>query len=94
MKKTTIVTTAIAGVVGVGLAMAAVSAQAAMSKKMEKCYGVAKVGKNDCGGAKTGHSCQGQSKKAGDVYDWILVPKGTCAKIVNGNTKAGGEEEA
>lgn len=49
----------------------------------EKCYGVAKAGKNDCGA--NGHSCAGQAVKDGDGKEWIKVPKGTCEKIVGGS---------
>ena len=50
----------------------------------EKCYGVAKAGKNDC--AANGHSCAGQAKKDADGKEWIHVPKGTCDRIVGGST--------
>jgi uncharacterized membrane protein len=46
---------------------------------MEKCYGVAKAGKNDC--AAKGHSCAGQSKVDNDPNEWIFLPKGVAAKI-------------
>jgi uncharacterized membrane protein len=48
----------------------------------EKCYGIAKAGKNDCAGA--AHSCQGQGKKDADAREWVKVPKGTCERIVGG----------
>ena len=53
----------------------------------EKCYGVAKAGKNDCQTDKS--SCAGTSKKDAQVDAWIAVPKGTCDKIVGGSLKAG-----
>lgn len=46
----------------------------------EKCYGVAKAGKNDCSNLSGSHSCAGQSTKDGAVDDWNYVDKGTCAK--------------
>jgi uncharacterized membrane protein len=46
---------------------------------MEKCYGVAKAGMNDCGTAS--HSCAGESKTNNDQRDWIQTPKGLCSKI-------------
>jgi uncharacterized membrane protein len=49
---------------------------------MEKCYGVAKTGKNDCQTAAS--SCAGTSKKDSQSDAWISVPKGTCEKIVGG----------
>ena len=50
----------------------------------EKCYGVAKAGKNDC--ASNGHSCAGQSKSDAGAKDWVHLPKGACEKIVGGST--------
>ena len=46
MSKKNLATTAIAGVLAASL-MAA-SGQAMANKKFEKCYGIAKAGKNDC----------------------------------------------
>lgn len=47
----------------------------------EKCYGIAKAGKNDC--ASTGNnSCAGTSKLSGDPNAWIFVPAGYCERIV------------
>ncbi len=48
----------------------------------EKCAGIVKAGKNDCG-AKD-HACGGQAKTDGDPEEWIYVPEGTCEKIVGG----------
>ena len=52
----------------------------------EKCYGIAKAGKNDC--ASNGHSCSGQSKNDADKQSWVHVPKGTCEKLVGGSLTA------
>lgn len=46
---------------------------------MEKCYGVAKAARNDCGTAS--HSCAGESKIDHDKEAWIQVPSGLCNKI-------------
>jgi len=64
------------------------AASAADEKKaeMEKCYGVAKAGKNDCAGK--GHGCAGQAKTDGDGSEFISLPKGTCERLVNGSTTA------
>jgi uncharacterized membrane protein len=78
--KTTLISTALAGLIALG----AVSAQAADDKATEKCYGVAKAGKNDC--AANGHSCAGQAKKDADGKEWVKVPSGTCERIVGGST--------
>jgi len=52
--------------------------------KSEKCYGLAKAGKNDCAAAGT-HSCAGSSKIDSDPNSWIYVPAGYCERIVNGS---------
>ena len=56
-------------------------------KDKEKCYGIAKAGKNDCGNAQGTHSCAGQAAKDADGGEWIYVPKGACDKIVGGSTE-------
>ncbi len=53
----------------------------------EKCFGVAKAGKNDCQTAKS--SCAGTSKTDSQGDAWISVPKGVCDKLVGGKTTAG-----
>jgi uncharacterized membrane protein len=57
-----------------------------MMKGMEKCYGVAKAGMNDCGSS-VSNKCAGTSLVDGDKAAWLLVPKGTCNKIVGASTK-------
>ena len=47
----------------------------------EKCYGIAKAGKNDC--ETRSSSCAGTAKRNGQGDAWVYVPKGTCEKIVN-----------
>ncbi len=51
----------------------------------EKCMGIVKAGKNDCG--TSGHACAGQSTKDNAPDEWIYVPKGTCEKIAGGKVK-------
>lgn len=53
----------------------------------EKCYGVAAVGKNDCGNKSGKHSCAGQSTvdRAGD--EWVYLPQGTCERLAGGSLK-------
>ena len=48
----------------------------------EKCYGVAKAGKNDCASKIGGNSCAGQTTKDGQGF--IVVPKGLCTKLTGG----------
>ena len=52
---------------------------------VEKCYGVAKAGKNDCQTASS--SCAGTSKKDAQADAWLSVPKGTCEKIIGGSAQ-------
>ena len=59
----------------------------AKMKDMEKCYGIAKAGVNDCAAKNGSHSCAGQLKTDGDKDSFLLVPKGMCNKIVGGSTK-------
>ena len=55
-------------------------AQKASAPAMEKCYGVALAGKNDCK-AGAGTTCAGTSKANYQKNAWKLVPAGTCTKI-------------
>ena len=48
-----------------------------------------KGGQNDCASKSAGHACAGQSTKDGDKQSFLLVPKGTCNKIVGGSTTPG-----
>lgn len=47
---------------------------------MEKCYGVAKAGQNECA-AGPGTSCAGTSRVDYQGNAWKLVKAGTCTKI-------------
>jgi uncharacterized membrane protein len=58
---------------------------AADAPATEKCYGVAKAGKNDCAGP--GHVCAGLAKTDANPDEWLSVPKGTCERIVGGSLK-------
>jgi uncharacterized membrane protein len=65
------------------LGMTNVAAAADKADASEKCYGVAKAGKNDCAGA--AHACAGQSKTDGAGNEWVKLPKGTCERLVGGS---------
>ena len=82
MKSSCIVASALAAAI---VAPAAVHAQkpvpAPTAFKTEKCYGIAKAGKNDC--ETRSSSCAGTAKRNGQGDAWVYVPKGTCEKIVN-----------
>lgn len=53
--------------------------------KIEKCYAVAKASKNDCQTATA--SCAGTSTIDSQKDAFLVVPKGTCEKIVGGDLK-------
>jgi uncharacterized membrane protein len=74
--------------VGLALAMQAptVRAQGMAKDKLEKCYGINVVAKNDC--AEGAHSCAGQATQARDGKSFVLLPAGDCAKIQGGKLTA------
>ncbi len=80
MDRESLIRSAIAGVLAAGVTLSS-SAMAQDKKDMEKCWGVAKAGQNDCGSNKTSHSCAGQSKKDYDPNDFKAVKTGTCEKM-------------
>lgn len=49
----------------------------------QKCYGIAKAGKNDCETAAS--SCAGTAKRNAQADAWVYLPKGSCEKIVGGS---------
>ena len=51
----------------------------------EKCFGIAKAGRNDCQTANS--SCAGTSKRDAQKDAWVYVPRGTCDRLVNGSTQ-------
>jgi uncharacterized membrane protein len=87
MSKRLIIASAIAAAVaGPALLPAHAAPAPTPSFKAEKCYGIAKAGKNDC--ASTGNnSCAGTSKVDSDPRAWIYVPAGYCERIVHGSMK-------
>ena len=84
--------------VGLALAMQALPVQAqgqmpqivkdnmmrAEKNKLEKCYGINAVSKNDC--AEGAHSCAGHADQAHDSKSFVLLPAGDCSKIQGGKT--------
>jgi uncharacterized membrane protein len=72
-----------------GLASAQQPAQShpQMAAGMERCYGVARAGHNDC--AAGAHSCAGQSTRDNDPASFVELPAGACAKLAHGSTTAG-----
>jgi len=72
------------GVIGIAMSagVAAVASPPAQAEKRqtEKCYGIAKAGKNDCTGGPSS-SCSGTSTRDYQGNAWKLVPKGSCVRI-------------
>lgn len=82
--KSSSITMAVASLIAVGSIAGAGQAMAAEKgdgQAMEKCYGVAKAGKNDC--AANGHACAGQAKKDADPNEWVSLPAGSCDRLIN-----------
>jgi uncharacterized membrane protein len=101
MNRRTLVASTLTAAVGLALAMQAPSVQAQMKDppqvvkdnmakmakdKLEKCYGINAVSKNDC--AEGAHSCAGQATQARDTKSFVLLPAGDCSKIQGGKTTA------
>jgi uncharacterized membrane protein len=70
----------LAAAVALSIVTLATTSHADQPKPMEKCYGVAHAGKNDCA-AGAGTSCAGTAKADYQGNAWMLVDKGTCTKI-------------
>jgi len=75
--KSVTIAAAVGSLLALGSLAATADDMAAASK--EKCYGVAKAGKNDCAAAS--HSCAGQATKDNAPTDWKYTPKGECEKM-------------
>lgn len=71
--------TALALVAGVGMAQAQ-QRNPSDAPRVEKCYGVALAGKNDCA-AGPGTTCAGTSTRDYQGNAWKNVPTGTCTTI-------------
>jgi uncharacterized membrane protein len=74
MKSTTLT---LASALAAAVSFAAIDLAQAQQKEMEKCFGVALAGKNDCA-AGPGTTCAGTSKVNYQGNAFKLVPKGTC----------------
>lgn len=73
-------------VIGGLLTLVTQSAQTAgivQCAEQERCYGIAKAGKNDCATASS--VCSGTAKQDSQKDAWMYVPKGTCMKIAGGS---------
>jgi uncharacterized membrane protein len=73
-------TTALAAVIGLASTVAVTPVKAADA--MEKCFGIAARGHNDC--AAGAHSCAGNATIDRDPASFVALPKGACGKIAGG----------
>lgn len=83
INKTPSTAVSLAGALAAALALLASSATAgpaAEQPSMDKCYGVALKGRNDCA-AGAGTTCAGTSKIDYQRNAWKYVAKGTCESI-------------
>jgi uncharacterized membrane protein len=74
--------TAVAGLTAGTLLTATGASAAPVCAEQERCYGVAKAGKNDC--ATSTSACATTAKQDFQRDAWIYVPKGTCLKLAGG----------
>jgi len=70
---------ALGGLLVLGAATAGAGDMDKATADKEKCFGVAKAGKNDC--ATSSHACAGHAKADNDPVEWKYVPKGECEKM-------------
>lgn len=85
-----VITAAIAVLTSAGL-LASTAAQAAgavVCAEQERCYGIAKAGKNDC--ATSSSACSGSAKQDNQKDAWVYVPKGMCLKVAGGTLALSG----
>ena len=78
---------------GSALSLSALTTSAHAADDMQKCFGVAEAGKNDCA-AGAGTSCAGTSKTKDQANAWKLVPAGTCTKTPSSTSPTGFGQEA
>jgi uncharacterized membrane protein len=85
--RTTLITTAVGGLLAaVQVGLHAQQPAPAPKFEAERCFGVARAGKNDC--AANGHACQGQAKRDHNPREWLFLPAGTCERIVGASLTA------
>ena len=73
-------TTTIAAAVAAALGALGASPMTAHAQDMEKCFGIALAGENDCA-AGAGTTCAGTSTVDYQGNSWKLVPAGTCTAM-------------
>jgi uncharacterized membrane protein len=87
VQRRTLSTAGLALAMGAALTLASAPAVAQSSGK-EKCFGVARKGKNDCA-AGPGTSCAGSSVRDYQGNAWNYVAKGSCEKTTSPTSSTG-----
>ena len=77
-KTNLLLSAAVAGILSAGMVSGASAAEEAATAELEKCYGIAAAGKNDCASADGAHSCAGQATTDNNPNEFVNVPKGSC----------------
>ena len=78
--QSSLIAVSVATALGLATAAGTAAAQEQDKKNMEKCYGVALAGENDCA-AGPGTTCAGTSTIDYQSNAWKMVPAGTCTEI-------------
>ena len=84
----TVSAAALALALGSALSIAALPTTAVAADNMEKCFGVAMKGQNDCA-AGAGTTCAGTAKTDHQANAWKLVPKSSCEKTTSSTSPTG-----
>jgi len=83
----TLISSTVAGILAASVSIGA-QAVPDQPSQWEKCAGIAKASKNDCGALDGSHSCAGQAKTDNMAHEWVYLPAGSCDKITGGMVKA------
>ncbi len=93
MNHTTLLSAALVTLIGLGATPAsqAQDNKAAPAAAKEKCFGIAKAGKNSC--ATASHACAGYAKTDNAPDEWVYVARGSCMKLGGKLAAAGAEKK-
>lgn len=83
-----LLTSTFAGIMGVAAMAPLAHAVPDQPQSWEKCAGIVKAGKNDCGALDGKHGCAGQSTLDNADNEWVYLPTGSCEKISGAVVKA------
>jgi uncharacterized membrane protein len=81
MKHQFVIRSALASLVALSAVGSAIAADDMNKANQEKCYGIAKAGKNDCASSANPNSCAGKATTDNAPDRFKLVPKGTCKSM-------------